>query len=270
LSWFEPQLTDRQARLLRTIGEHARWAIACATATVRRRLVEKGIPPDGAVVIRPGVDFGMINQARRSDLRMRLGVQLQQRLLIAPEPATRAGGQFVLFWAAAIRSFVEPDVRVVIPGDSPEQRRIARLARQIGFARHLICPGAGVPFEELVSVADVLVVASEGEVSTTSIAWAFGAGVPVIATAVHATAELVANRLNGLLLKPQPQTRMAAKIAAILEDRAALQSVVQTARTQAFEVFSVRRYGDQYARLYENLLAERRIDDGITDAAQTA
>ncbi|HEY3243033.1 MAG TPA: glycosyltransferase, partial [Phycisphaerae bacterium] len=164
LSWFEPQITDRQARLLRTIGEHARCAIACATATVRRRLIEKGIPPDGAVVIRPGVDFGMINQARRSDLRMRLGLQPQQRLLIAPEPATRAGGQFVLFWAAAIRSFIEPHLRVLIPGDSPEQRRIARLARQIGFARHLICPGAGVPFEELVSVADVLVVASEGEV----------------------------------------------------------------------------------------------------------
>jgi hypothetical protein len=62
---------------------------------------------------------------------------------------------------------------------------------------------------------------------------------------------------------------MAAKIAALLEDSVALAKVRETARAQAFEVFSVRRYADQCARLYDNLLAGRAVSDGIADAAMS-
>ncbi len=270
LSWYEPAIDAGQARRLRALTEHRTTAIACDSATVRRRLIEKGVPPDRCVVIRPGVDFGRINRAKRSDLRERLGLSAQHRVLITPEPATRDSGAFVALWTAAMRSFIEADIRIVVPGDSPGRRRVVRLAEQIGFKSVLACPPATLLFEDLVAVADVLVVASEREVATTAIAWSFAASVPVIATAVHATAELVANKVNGLLLKPQPSTRMAAKLAALLDDSATLARVKQSARDQAYEVFSVRRYCDQTARLYDNLLSRRPAADGIADAASVA
>jgi hypothetical protein len=46
-----------------------------------------------------------------------------------------------------------------------------------------------------------------------------------------------------------------------------LQTIKETARAQAYEVFSLRRYAEQTAQLYDNLLAGRPPDYGVTDSA---
>jgi len=264
---FDPGLSDRQAKMLRSIAGAGRFAIVCSTQTVRRCLVEKGLEADRCVVIRPGVDFALINAARRSDLRGRLGLSRTDRVLIAPEPATRRGGHFTAFWTTGVRSFLEPHVRLIIPGQSPEQARVARLAGQVGLSHLLCCPGEGVPCEELIAIADAMLVPSSGEVPTTGIAWAMAAGVPVLATAVYATAEMLADRHNGLLVKPDSFKRVALRLVTRLDDRRQLAAVSETARGQAYQIFGLRRCVDQHARLYENLLAARLPADGITDSA---
>jgi starch synthase len=119
----------------------------------------------------------------------------------------------------------------------------------------------------LIAISDVMVFASESDVSSTAIAWSMAAAVPVVATAVYSTAELVANKQNGLLVKPDAPKRIAVKMAALLGDRQTLRRMAEAARGQAYEVFSLRRCVDQHARLYQNLLTGAPATENITDAA---
>jgi glycosyltransferase involved in cell wall biosynthesis len=267
LQLFDPRIAAREVKLLRTVARPEKFAVACSSGTVRRRLIEGGLAPELAVVIRPGVDLALINKCRRGRLREELGLTWDDRVIIVPDPVTRDGGQFEGYWAAALRSYLSGGLRVIVPGASREQRRISRLAGALPVSVGLVTPGAEYRFEQLLAVSDVLLVTPRGDVSTTAISWAMGAGVAVIATAVHSVAELIANRLNGLLFKQMPGRSMAAFIASLLEDRSAQDRAREVARGQAYEVFGMRRCIEQYMRLYENVLSGIPPATGIVDSA---
>ena len=135
------------------------------------------------------------------------------------------------------------------------------------FSTGIIWAGSEYRYEDLVATADALVVAALDDVSTTSIAWAMAAGVPIVASAVYAVAELIAHKHNGLLIKPESSQPMAVRIAAALSKIDLMAQETQRARSQAYEVFSVRRFADQHVQLYENLTAGAPPSTNITDSA---
>lgn len=264
---YDARLTPGNLKLLRTLSRPRGFAVVCATATLRRRLVEGGVPPEACVVIRPGVDFSLLTPQRRRKLRDALGISREETALIAPPDTTRTGGTFEAFWAAELAHYIHPGVRVILPGDTREVRRIRRLEAALPTSGVLVIPGNAHPFEELIAAADVLVIAPEGDCSTTAIAWAMAAGVSVIGVANYAVAELVAHNVNGLLFKPVPGESRAIAVARLLQQRDRLAKARETARGQAYEVFGLRRCIDQHARLYDNLLSGVAPAEGITDSA---
>jgi glycosyltransferase involved in cell wall biosynthesis len=264
---FDPGLAKCDVSFLRSTKDPSGRPVICATQTVHRRLLEQGVDPARCVVIRVGVDFSTLNHVRTSNLRRDLGLSPDHTLIVVPEPVTPTGGQFAAFWATAIRSFLDRHVRLVIPGRSREQRRLCRLAERLNLLWLIVRPGPEVPFEHLVAVADLAIVAPTEEVSGTAIAWAMAAGVPIIGTAVYSVAEAVAHDLNGILLKPAPAKRLATALARAMGDRDHLRRLAEVARGQAFEVFSVRRFIDQHRTFYDNVLNGRSPGRDIVDAA---
>ncbi|MCH7813422.1 MAG: glycosyltransferase family 4 protein [Planctomycetes bacterium] len=263
---FDPAVCVAEARRIRSVFKPGGLALICSSQTVRRRLIENGIAPEAAVVIRPGVDFALINAARKRDLRGKLGLNRDHRVVLVPAPVVRPGGHFTCYWAAVVRLLIEPGLRLILPGRSPEQARLVRLARGHGFEHLLTCPGDAVNYEELVAAADLMITAPQGDYPTTALAWAMAAGVPVLGTAVYGIAELIAHRHNGLLVKPEAPRPTALRLAALF-DHDDLTGLADAARSQAYEVFGLRRCVDQHADLYENLLAGRTPGEGIDDSA---
>jgi glycosyltransferase involved in cell wall biosynthesis len=243
--------------------------VACSSQLVRRRLVENGLHPERAAkvcaVIRPGVDFQRINRLRRAPLREKLGISREHKVIIVPPLCGGDGGQFEAFWAGALLNHLEGHVRVLVSGDSRASRRIARFAA--GLPTENVLVRSELDFEELLVHANVLVAAGREDASTTAIAWAMAAGVPVIASATHAHAELIAHKVGGLLYKPSREGSDAAAIVRLLKDEAAQAKAKEVASGQAYEVFGLRRFVEQLARLYENLLRGEAAATGIEDPA---
>ena len=264
---FDPRFARSDFKLIRTLARPRGFAVACSTATVRRRLIEGGVAPDLCVVLRPGVDFALINRVKDSPLREKLGIRRDKFVVIVPEPATGDGGHLEGYWAVELLNNAIGKVRIIVPGNSREQRRIRRLDASGLDSRVVISPGRQVPFEELVTVSDALVVIPGGDIPTTCIAWAMAAGVVVVGTAVYAVAELIADRVNGLLFKPRSDEGPAVAVARLLRDRASQVRPKEVARGQAYEIFSMRRYVDQHLRLYQNVLNGLNPSDGIIDSA---
>jgi len=264
---FDPAIPRSDIKRLRTLTAASCLAIICSTQTIRRRLIEGGIPPDCCVVVRPGVDFGQVNHWRRGNLREKLGLSSDHRVILIPQPIDRKHGFMDAFFAGLVLCTLTGNTRVIVPGDAREARRIARFARCQPLSETFVAPDPSIPFEQLVSCADVLVVPAPGDISTTSIAWAMAAGVAVIGAAGYAVAELIAHKVNGLLFKAEAGKSMAAPIVRWLRDHDSLEKVREAARGQAYEVFSIRRYVDQHIKLYENVCAGVAAGEGISDSA---
>lgn len=267
---FDPQLSPRDMKALRTLDRPTGLGIACASGTVRRRLIENGIPPQRCALIRPGVDFAWLGRQKRADIRRELKIPESLYAVIVTEPATRNGGHLEASFACQLASFVTPDFRIIVPGNSTEVARIKRFYAHQPRPEVLVCPGEKHAFLRLLSAADLLVVAPFGDAPTTAIAWAMAAGVPVLGIADYAIAELITHKVNGLLFKSIKGESRAVSLAKMLVQRQNHGTFREAARGQAYEVFSVRRCMDQHIRLYENLRAGKAADDGITDSAAVA
>lgn len=267
---YDPVLAARDTKLIRAVAQPTGLAVVCSCEIVRRRLIEGGVAPELTLVIRPGVDFARINTFRRSGLREELGLARDDIVILAAAPAGVDDGLSDALLAAGMLNALTPNVRMILPGGSRRQRRMVRLDRALPIPPTVVSPGDGFSMEPLIAISDVLVTASRGDLSTTCIAWAMASETAVIGSAVHAVAEMIAHKVNGLLFKPEPGKSMVVAIARLLQDRESQAKTKEVARGQAYEIFGLRRYVDQHGALYENVLSGKSPANGITDPARTA
>lgn len=244
-----------------------RIALITPTQTARRRLGELGVNPARVVVIRPPVDLRAINESRNAGRRAQLGVNGAATVVLATGPADRSGGHFRAAQAAAIAAQAAPRVRIVTPFDAPERTRIRRFLRAAGFEHLLLEAPASWAWADLCAASDVMIDAADDESAAEPLAWAMAAGVPIVACAIRSTAELIADRHNGLLSRTGAVHALARTLLRLLDDADLRRTVADTARGQAYEVFSMREYVDNMAALYANLLQGRAPSAGVRDTA---
>lgn len=267
LHLFDPVVAARESKRVRAIAQSGRFAVVCDSQTVRRRLVENGLAPELAVVIRPAVDFALISRCKRSALRDELGVGDDEYLAVLPEPATRRGGHLEASWAVTLQRGLGVRLRVILPGVSREQQRIVRFLRAQPVCAPIIETGNRHAFEELTAISDILLMTPRGDVATNCVAWAMASETAVVSSAVHSVAELIAHKVNGVLFKKAPGSGSLSAIVQALSSGMNQVRTKEVARGQAYEVFSLRRFVDQMERLYENVLNGAPAGNGITDPA---
>lgn len=263
----DPAEAQGVSRWWRSLTRRPEGLVVCSNRTVQRRLIEAGVPAEATTVIRPGVDFGAIREARARVRREELGLPPQGRVLLTASPPSRAGGQFLAVWAMAMLNQIWPDARLILPGESREQRRLVRLIAQINCPEAYVVVGNRYSPAELLAVADALVAPATGDVPTGWLAWAMAAAVPVVGSAVPSVAELIADRHNGFLCRPGEVHTLAVRIRTALESDE-LRSCAEAARGQAYDVFRAQGCVDQYLRLFQNLHEGRRPVEGVVDMAR--
>lgn len=268
---FNPGIDDRAVRILRTIASDARFGVACTAERVARRLVERGLPHELCAILRPGVDFALLGRQQRPAMRQQLDIPPDCRVVLTPEARDESHGHQAVVWSAMMRRYLDEPIHVIVPGESCHQRDLAALVKSSEAPGVALFTGCQFPYETLLCAADYLVLAGDGECSTTAIAWAMAASVPVIAPATYAVTELLANDLNAILFKPHSRwSRTGAHICALYDRTETLPRIKEAARGQAYEVFSLRRMVRQYQQLYDNLLAGQAPSHEIRDPALTS
>lgn len=267
LTQLDPGPTRDVARWLRSFPRGA--AVVAGSQVIRSGMIVAGILPERTVVIRGPVDFSAINQARSGGLRDS-PVGSASPVVLMSGPASRAGGQYYGLWAAAIVRQILPGIRVILPYASREQDRLLRFVGGIDMESMVSIPTRPLSWAQMLAAADVFMIPAVEETCTESVGWAMAAGVPVVGSAVRSVAELIADRSNGLLALPGVPRALAAKLLTALEDGDLRRKITEVARGQAYEVFGVRQFVDNYARLYSNLRSGKPAGEGIQDSAMVA
>lgn len=268
LTVFDPGLSGRDIRVIRTVAASTKMGVTCAADRVRRRLVERGVPFESCALIRPAVDFAVVSAARSLPIRKSLGIAQEAMVVLTPPPDRDAYGHLPALWSVLVRSHLPGAVRLIIPETSPTQRRIERLVKTCEHPRSIVFSRERFCFEDLLSIADFFVIPATGDMAVTSLGWAMASSVPIIAAADYSVAEILSNDLNSVLFKiPNHWTRTGFHLCKLYQKQRDWRRLTEVARGQAYEVFGLRRCVRQTAQLWENLIAGKSVADGITDPA---
>lgn len=259
-------------------GAAARWHASCAgrasisfilpAAVPQRELARHGVPVSASVLIRESVDFAALNAVDRERVRGALALEPAHRALLLLPPIERWAGHFVAAWATLLAQVVRRDLRLIVPGDGAESRRVSRLLRDTGFEAVLRRPGEAFTLPQLLVAADMVLFLPERRASVRGLAWAMAAGRPILASAVWTVTELLADGHNAWLVRADDPRGAARRIVEILERPDRSRDVTSLASAQAYEVFGRQRMITQFHRAYSNVAAGRPVGDGIIDSAQ--
>lgn len=252
-------LRNRDVKWLRAICSLRRLHVACQTATQRRTLVERGVPLERCHLIRPGVDFARVRRRADASLRRQLGLRADDYVILAAGESSREAAHEQAAWAVSILHVVDARYKLLLWG------RGAAAPRAEAMGRHMKQPqlcrlaegrlGRPVPFEALLPAADAVVVSARGPVATYSIAQCMAAGLPIISTVTYSVSELLEDRHNALMAPPGKPRLLAQRILDLRADPKLEWSISDTARTEAYEFFSVSRFAEQHRELYRQLLS---------------
>lgn len=258
------------------------WALAAALATPGLKVVtvdQMPRPPETrrhALMKRvsgPRVDAQVTLGPKMADLLARISGVPRERIRVipggipdtgaAPErsndpPVIGAVGRLERQKAQdlLLRALPEvPDVRCVIVGEGELRGSLEELAASLGVADRVEFTGWRDDARELLKTFDLVINPSYFEAQGTTIMEAMLAGVPVVATDVGGTSDVISEGETGWLSRPNDAADLARAIREALADPDALRAAGRRAREVALERYTAERMAAQFYALYRELAA---------------
>ena len=157
-------------------------------------------------------------------------------------------------WAADLLKVIRDDVHLLVIGDGPQRDRLRRFRDQvrIGDKVHFLGERGDVP--RLLPHFDVLWSTSGYEGQSNVILEAMAAGVPVVATDIPGTRELVVAGATGFLVPVGDRAGFAKYTQRLLNDPALAARLSAAAQARAESEFSVAKMIASHVSLYRELL----------------
>ena len=145
--------------------------------------------------------------------------------------------------------------QLVLVGDGPDRSEAEWLARDLGIHHRVHFLGKQERVNELLPLADLLLMPSELESFGLAALEAMACKVPSIATCVGGVPELIDDGETGLLYPVGDVKAMAEGALSLLGDKAALEAMREAARKTAQKRFCATLVVPHYVRYYEKVIA---------------
>lgn len=147
--------------------------------------------------------------------------------------------------------------RLLLVGDGPDRSAAEWLAHDLGIHERIQFLGKQERVNELLPLADLMLMPSELESFGLAALEAMACRVPALATRVGGVPELIEDRVSGLLFEVGDVEAMAAGAVALLKDRDRLDRMRDAARKTARTRFCSSLIVPHYVRYYEQVLAQQ-------------
>src|SRR5262249_15124873 len=148
-----------------------------------------------------------------------------------------------------------PNVKVKLVGDGELESAIRQEASPLADSIEFLGQRMDVP--ELLGASDVLILPSWSEALPTVLIEAGAAGLPVVATRVGGTAEIVEDERTGYIVNPGDADGLADSIIRLLNDPSHAREMGDHAYQRIVNMFSLGRQAKSTVALYETLLKSR-------------
>lgn len=162
-------------------------------------------------------------------------------------------GLIYLLEAASMVCHQYPNVKFYIAGEGELKNQLQNEIHRLGLHEYVQLIGKHPKIYEFLRQLDLFVLPSLWEGLPTVILEAMVAGVPVIATNIPGTDELIQNGKNGWLVAPRSAPALASAIIEAICSPEIRERFIEAGRTRVLN-FSIDKVANEYIQLFERLL----------------
>ncbi|NQT14976.1 MAG: glycosyltransferase, partial [Planctomycetes bacterium] len=239
-----------------------RWMdrVVCVSEAQAAKVRGVGVRTDKILVIRNAVDTGRFAppQTEYRDRLQGLFAEPRRWIVGAAGRLSPEKGFDVLVEAAAEVLAGNPLVGFVLFGEGALRDRLASRIREAGLEGRFVLAGFRSDLDMYLSNLDVAVLPSFTEGLPNVVLEAFAAGVPVVATDVGGTSEVVEEGSNGHLVRPGDPAALAQRVTDLLADGRTRREMGDNARRRVEEAFSFRSQASEYGQLFDRLASSNK------------
>lgn len=212
--------------------------------------------PNGVAV--PDEHF-CLPKASGKELLDQLGVDADQLVvLIVARLHPQKGHRYLI---EAIPRVLEdvPNAVFLFAGEGELRGELSRLIKDAGVGHATRLLGARDDIPSLLEVSDLFVLPSLWEGMPNAVLEAMAYGLPVVATCVDGTTEVVEDGRTGILVPPKDVSALADAIVRFLKDRELRLIMGNAGRMRVIEEFSIDSFVDRHVALYDRLARQTMV-----------
>jgi glycosyltransferase involved in cell wall biosynthesis len=229
-------------------------AIVCNSRGVAQFYRDQGIAASKLRVIYNGIGPAAPSSATREQLLAELGLPSRVRLIGAVGRLWQQKRVKDLIWAADLLKVIRDDVHLIILGDGPQRAALERYRERCHIEDKVHFLGARHDVGRWMPHFEVLWLASGFEGLPNVVMEAMAAGVPVVATDIAGTNELVVHGQTGFLVPLGDRAALARFAHKILQDSALAARLGAAGRERIGQEFTIGSMVEKHAALYRELV----------------
>lgn len=228
--------------------------IIAVSEDLRKRIIfEEGILPDKVLTIKNGIDWGRMKPRHtRLEMRRALGISGENVLVGIVGALEPRKDHHTFLQAARIAVTLAPELRFLVVGDGPMRDELEKEVLALHIKDFIQFAGLRSDIPDLLRALDIYVSSSTTEGISIALLEAMYMGLPVIATDVGGTPEVVRDDETGLLVpksNPDIMAEMLVRLAGNPEER---RKLGQAGYNLAVNEFSADSMVAKISDLYES------------------
>lgn len=219
--------------------------------------IEDGVRADKIAVIPNGVTPLDTLSIDRPEARRSLGLNETDIFLLSIGRLTYQKGHeyFIQAMSNVVSHF--PNVKAGICGDGPLRAQLESQILRLGLSDSVKLLGARDDISPILASADIFVLPSRWEGLSRALMEAMAAGIPVIATRVDGTKNLITDGVNGVLIPMEDSEKLENSILQLIESPKTMKRLGATAKTHVLHVHSTDAMCKKYYDLIMSFLDSR-------------
>ncbi len=249
----DPWKSAMQLSIDRYISRRCSWLVANSPG-VRDFYVRHELPAEKFRVIPNGVPPAKPSSTTRRQLLSELGLPEDSRVIgligrLWPQKRVKDA-----IWAADLLKVIRDDVHLLVIGEGPQRDRLLKFRDQVIIRDKVHFLGRRSDVPRMMPHFDVIWSTSGYEGQSNVIMEAMAAGVPVVATDIPGTRDLVVPEATGYLIPVGDRAGIARCTNKLLNDTELAERFGTAGRQRMLGEFSVERMIERHVELYRELL----------------
>lgn len=243
-------------RLLYRLASHRVSGFIAVSDEVRESMIKQiGPIQDKITVICNSVDIKRYERSvDKHAVRQQLGLETNTRLIATVATLKEQKGHRYLIDAAATIVPQHPDCHFLFVGDGKLRGKLQAQVRESGLSGNIHFLGSRRDVPDLLAASDLFVLPSLWEGLPMALIEAMAASMPVVATAVSGTVQVMIPGETGLVVPPGNSQMLAGAMIELLSDPARAQAMGIAAKQRVQAEFSAEKQANEHLALYRRLL----------------